>query len=245
MDAVKGMAGPGRAHPCRPLGAAMERRNPAQPDRIVGQAFLVPFFATEKRNSPGWAKREGSGYWAISLNKEVISRGGIGSAKNLIRRTLIQSNACGSHAPRLREAERLWALDRGDNRNAATQLSFRRLADHSPTECRVKIRRPDRHLPSVRRCTITKLNVTGELASHQRARVLRLARMPRRILIVPTLRVAMQLQTLCVCGTRSVPGSGAHAGAWAPSECSDSAVFQATRCPNPLTEGRVEVLRRG
>ncbi len=25
-------------------------------------------------------------------------------------------------------------------------------------------------------------------------------------LIVPTLRVGMQLQTLCVCGTRSVPG---------------------------------------
>ena len=51
-------------------------------------------------------------------------------------------------------------------------------------------------------------------------------------------------------GDRSDPNvacsrCGALAGASAISGCCDSAVFQATRCPNPLTEGRVEVLRRG
>src|SRR5690606_40641550 len=56
MDAAKGIVGPGTARQCRPLGATMERRNPAKPGRIEGQVFLVPFGTTAKRNSPGRAK---------------------------------------------------------------------------------------------------------------------------------------------------------------------------------------------
>src|SRR5690606_6275065 len=56
MDAAKGIVGPWTARQCRPLGATMERRNPAKPGRIEGQAFLATFVATDKSSSPGRAK---------------------------------------------------------------------------------------------------------------------------------------------------------------------------------------------
>src|SRR5690606_12712697 len=42
-DAAKGIDGPWTARQCRPLGATMERRDPAKPGRIEEQALLVIF----------------------------------------------------------------------------------------------------------------------------------------------------------------------------------------------------------
>ncbi|MDH4556779.1 hypothetical protein E8F11_16670 [Pseudomonas sp. BN417] len=52
-EACGAMDGPSRRAP----GATMERGNPTKSGRMQGQAFLVSFLATEKRDSPGGETR--------------------------------------------------------------------------------------------------------------------------------------------------------------------------------------------
>src|SRR5690606_4228680 len=98
-----GIVGPWTARQCRPLGATMERRNPARyaPGRIEGQVFLVPFGTTAKRNSPGRAK--------LSLS---------GNSEN--------SSARKPQAQTQTQTQRQLACKRGDRPGTANPLQTRR-----------------------------------------------------------------------------------------------------------------------